>query len=44
MKIKNVKKEKKAFSDKFKDQGLTSEQKKKLKGGSFIIIEDIDGI
>ena len=44
MKMKNVKKEKKAFSDKFKDQGLTPDQQKKLKGGSFIIIEDVDGI
>ena len=44
MKMKNVKKEKTAFYDKFKDQGLTPDQQKKLKGGSFIIIEDVDGI
>ena len=43
MKMKNVKKEKKTFSDKFRDQGLTPDQQKKLKGGSFINIEEIDG-
>ena len=44
MKKKNVKNQQPSFADKFKQQGLTPEQKKQLKGGSFIIIEEIDGI
>ena len=44
MKMKNVKIEKKTFSDKFKDLGLSPDQQKKLKGGGFIIIDDVDGL
>ena len=44
MKMKNVKKEKKVFSDKFRDQGLTPDQQKNLKGGGYIIIDDIDDL
>ena len=44
MKKKNVKVQKQNFADKFRQQGLTPEQQKQVKGGSFIIIEEIDGI
>jgi len=44
MKKKNVKIQKQSFVDKFKQQGLTAEQQKAVKGGSFIIIQEIDGV
>ena len=44
MKKKNVKIQKPSFADKFKQQGLTPAQQKQLKGGSFIIIDEVDGI
>ncbi len=31
-------------TNKFNQQGLTADQLKQVKGGSFIIIEEIDGI
>ena len=43
MKKKNVKIQQPGFADKFKQQGLTPEQQKQVKGGSFIIIEEVDG-